>query len=233
MPTSPSLLNKIRVVIVVLLVCLMVLLPLFSLNEIQAYNQPTNNASLPSIQGIVLANAHQLNNFKLRDQDNQLFNSKSLQGKWHFISYGYTQCPDICPTTLMTLTRLIERLNKNQTAEDTSFIFYSIDPDRDSQAILSNYIGYFHQQFIALFADNHQDKILFESGLGIKAIIKKNNNNYQVSHDLQIYLTNPNGDLQAVFIPQRTELGVNHLTTSQLFDGYLKTKKYYQAQLKI
>jgi protein SCO1/2 len=252
MPTSPSLPslpNTIELSIVVLLAflmaCLIVYLMVclivyprvwyspFSHNTTQAHNQPTDNASLPSIQGIVLANAYQLNNFWLRNQDNQLFNTKSLRGKWHFISYGYTQCPDICPTTLMTLTRLIERLKMKQLAENTSFIFYSIDPDRDSQVILSNYISYFDQQFIALFADKHQDKTLFESALGIKAIIKKGNDTYQVSHDLQIFLTNPDGDLQAVFIPQQTELGVNQLTTKQLFDGYLKVKRYYQARLKV
>jgi len=199
--------------------------------ESKTVNQPYS--SLPIIQGIVLPEGQALADFSLMNHHNQVFNQNNLLGKWYFITYGYTQCPDICPTTLFTLTQVAEKLRKTNQLSKTSFMFYSIDSQRDTIKLLANYIQYFDESFIAAKTNNPLEQKNFESNLGIKAVITKNDNSYQVSHGLNIFLLNPEGELQAVFIPQRTELGIEHLTSEQIIDGYLQVKTYYQNQFSI
>ena len=189
-----------------------------------------NRSELPKIQGVVLSNAQPLANFSLVDHQNMPFNTERLIGKWHFITYGYTQCPDICPTTLFTLSQVAEQLKDQNHTDNTSFIFYSIDRTRDSIEVLASYIHYFDKNFIAIKASNKINQQLFEATLGIRSKIVKDGVKYQISHGMNIYLINPLGELQAVFIPKRTELGVESLTSEQLIGGYQQAKLYYQNQ---
>ena len=64
------------------------------------YNRPD---SPPLIQGVLLPDARELRSFSLYDHHNQTFSNADLQGRWHLVSYGFTTCPDICPTTLSEL----------------------------------------------------------------------------------------------------------------------------------
>jgi len=208
-----------------------------------------NDRELPKIQGFVLNEAQQLTNIQLTDHQGMPVNSDYFLGKWHFISYGFTQCPDICPTTLLTLTQLADLLSASHENIETQFVFYTIDPDRDSQKILTQYINYFSTNFVAVRANNSADAESFQQSLGIKVeitrgyindtkkniskkkhiiIATKNNFFYQVSHGLAIFLINPDAKLQAVFLPKTTELGIKFFTPHMLYHDYLKVINYYQ-----
>jgi len=204
---------------------------------------------LPKIHGVILKEAQLLTKVQLSNHLGQAINHDYFIGKWHFITYGYTQCPDICPTTLFTLTQLADLLSISNDKLDTQFDFYTIDPDRDSQAILSQYIHYFSDKFVALRAQTSQDAQNFQQILGIKVEITRAYANrtaqhviknedqisvskgeplYQISHGLTILLINPEAKLQAVFMPEITELGMNSFTAEVLYRDYLKVIKYYQ-----
>jgi protein SCO1/2 len=208
-----------------------------------------NDEELPKIQGFVLNEAQQLTNIQLTDHQGMPVNSDYFLGKWQFISYGYTQCPDICPTTLLILTQLADLLSASHDNIETQFIFYTIDPDRDSQKILAQYINYFSKNFVAVRANNLADAKSFQQSLGIKVEITrgyindtkktiskkqhvitatKNDFFYQVSHGLGIFLINPDAKLQAVFLPKTTELGIKFFTPNMLYHDYLKVINYYQ-----
>jgi len=221
------------VVLALTLFCLAALKISFTNYSSKTATVSNSHSPLPKIQGIVLTSGQTLADFSLIDHLNQPFNQKSLIGNWHFITYGYTQCPDICPTTLFTLTQVAEKLRESKQPSNTRFIFYSIDSLRDTIEILANYIQYFDVSFIAAKTNNPLEKQHFESNLGIKAIITKNDRGYQVSHGLNIFLINPEGELQAVFIPKRTEIGIEDLTSEQIFDGYLQVKAYYKNRISI
>ncbi|HCM46034.1 MAG TPA: hypothetical protein DIS98_00460 [Colwellia sp.] len=208
-----------------------------------------NNRELPKIQGFVLNEPQQLTNIQLIDHQGMPVNRDYFLGKWHFISYGYTQCPDICPTTLLILAQLADLLSASHENIATQFVFYTIDPDRDSQKILAQYINYFSKDFVAVRANNSADAESFQQSLGIKVeitrgyindtkkniskkkhiiIATKNDFFYQVSHGLAIFLMNPDAKLQAVFLPKTTELGINFFTPNMLYHDYLKVINYYQ-----
>src|SRR5438046_2086241 len=92
--------------------------------------------------------------FALTDDKNRVFDLASLKGKWSFLFFGFTYCPDVCPTTLAVLARAHENIARNTAgAEDLQFVFVSVDPNRDTAGQLRQYVGYFDAHSIG---DNGQ-----------------------------------------------------------------------------
>ncbi len=87
--------------------------------------------------------------FALTDHQNRVFDLSRLKGKWSFLFFGFTHCPDLCPATLAILARARENIAKNAVgAEDVEFIFISVDPNRYTISRLRQYVGYFHKTFV-------------------------------------------------------------------------------------
>ena len=138
--------------------------------------------------------------FKLVDHKNQVFDNSALEGKWSWVFFGYTSCPDICPTTLQELNFNYEQLKK--VADNTQVLLVSVDPNRDTTEKLSQYIGYFNSEFKALTAD-HSQLFPFARNLGLMYAINngEQSENYLVDHSASIVLINPNGKIAAIFKP--------------------------------
>lgn len=85
--------------------------------------------------------------FQLTDHNLQPLDIARLKGKWTLLFFGYTHCPDICPTTLTELAQMAQQL-KPEVLNDTQFVFVSIDPQRDSPESLGEYVHYFNDRFI-------------------------------------------------------------------------------------
>lgn len=130
----------------------------------------TEQARLPNIQGQVIDGGAPIDEFKLLTHQGTEFTNKHLHGKWHIVAYGYTQCPDICPTTLMVVSRLAQLLRQNSSGEDIELLFYTVDPLRDSAKVLREYLGYFDAKLTGLRPANNSDSQRFERSLGIKSI---------------------------------------------------------------
>jgi protein SCO1/2 len=79
-----------------------------------------------------------------RANDAQIVSEQSYRGKVVILYFGYTHCPDICPTTLANLTALLGKLDTQ--AYDVSVLFVSVDPDRDTQKVLAEYVHGFARQ---------------------------------------------------------------------------------------
>ncbi|WP_372522695.1 SCO family protein, partial [Sulfuricaulis sp.] len=87
--------------------------------------------------------------FALTDHQNRVFDLASLKGKWSFLFFGYTHCPDICPTTLAILARARDNIVKSGVgAEDIQIVFISVDPNRDTADMLKQYVTHFHAAFL-------------------------------------------------------------------------------------
>ena len=99
---------------------------------------------MPLINGYLLKKPVSLPLFKLQDHKGQLFDHASLLGNWHLIAYGYLTCPDICPTTLLTLTHVAQQLKAEKVTSEVKFIFYTVDPVRDHSEQLLQYLAYFN-----------------------------------------------------------------------------------------
>ena len=191
----------------------------------------------PVITGVLIPDAIPLKEFSLVDHNNRKFTRQNLLGQWHIVSYGYTYCPDICPMTLTTLAQVARSIEKDQVFTDVQFLFYSVDPGRDTVARLAEYVPWFHDEFIGLtLADTDESPDLsFEQSLGISAVITplemdeglEDFGGYSVSHGVAIYLLNPDGDLQAIFKPTVDKDGRRYYTVDQIYQDYRKIRSYF------
>lgn len=196
-----------------------------------AFQLYANKVYVPKIMGTTLVNAEPLGNFTLNDHNNLPFTPNSLQGKWHIISYGYTHCPDICPLTLVTMAQFSALLNENNIS-NVQFLFYTVDPNRDTASHIKQYLTYFNPDFLGLRNDEQQASTAFEKNLGMKVSIedKESNPNYSVSHGLEIFLINPDAKLQAVLQPNRHPSGLMGYSAQHAYNDFLHVKQFYEQQ---
>jgi len=86
--------------------------------------------------------------FMLRDHHGKLITDQDLLGKFHLIYFGYTFCPDVCPTSLITLSSALNQIG--ELAEQVRPYFITVDPTRDTPEILNTYVTYFHPTLVGL-----------------------------------------------------------------------------------
>ncbi len=189
----------------------------------------------PVIQGVLLHEARTVPDFELVDHHDQPFTNAHLQGRWHLVSYGFTTCPDICPTTLAELAQFSSAL-KDAGVDDLRVLFYTVDHRRDTVAQMAAYVPYFDEAFLGL---THRDNpgnphLPFEQGLGIIAQLvpltgeeyDPADNAYQVNHGVTLFLLNPEGKLQAVFEPDSPAPGRYRFDPEQLMSDYLAVRRF-------
>lgn len=164
--------------------------------------------STADIKATVLEPAKNVTDFTLVTHWDTSFTVESLQGKWSFLFFGYTHCPDVCPTTLHTLTQVTKHITEGKDGDQNiQVVFVSVDPQRDTIERLARYVPYFDQSFIGV-TGKQADINEFTHQLGILHIrvAGDNNEGYLVDHSASILLFNPNGQLRALFgAPHKAE----------------------------
>jgi len=140
-----------------------------------------------------------LPDFSLIDTRGQTFGLAQLRGHWSMMFFGYTNCPDFCPTTLTTLAALEKRLRAGAAPVRPQVIFMSVDAARDTPEQLAKYVPYFDPEFIGLSAPSQSDAEAVAAKLGVSVIITpKSDGTYTVDHSGAIFVLNPEGKLAAV-----------------------------------
>jgi protein SCO1/2 len=141
--------------------------------------------------------------FALTDHKKRAFDLASLKGKWSFLFFGFTHCPDVCPTTLAVLARAREYIAKNMArAEDIQFVFVSVDPNRDTVAKLGEYVRYFDAAFLGATGDSEQiANLASQLGAPYQVTITPGVENYPVTHTAAVFLLDPGARYHAVFTP--------------------------------
>ncbi len=125
------------------------------------------------------------------------FTNGDLDDHWSVVFFGFTNCPDICPTTLDLLTK-VARVVRVQ-GVDLQVVFVSIDSGRDSAADAERYAQYFDAQFVGVAGADDALRALTEP-LGILYIeVPDGKDSYTMDHSTALLLINPQGQLHAVF----------------------------------
>jgi len=140
--------------------------------------------------------------FSLIDHNENKITSETFKGYWTFVFFGFTNCPDVCPATLLQLVQLNKRIEQKQyMAGNFKTLFVSVDPDRDGTKHIKEYVKYFEPSFVG--ATGEMKNILnFEKQFGAFHVIgDKSNENYTVSHTSSVFLVNPGGVITAKFRP--------------------------------
>lgn len=131
----------------------------------------------------------------LIDQDGQPFDTRSLQGRWHILFFGFTACPDICPTTLSDMRRLFGQL-PSDTRERLQLVLITADPARDTPQQLKTYLDYYRGGFNGLTGDMEQLQRLSRA-LGLPFVpASETQGDYSVSHSGNLALVGPDGTLR-------------------------------------
>lgn len=142
-----------------------------------------------------------LPDFQLVDQNSRALGKAELVGKWSLMFFGYTHCPDVCPTSLQILSDLLNTIDGSNIDGKIQVIFVSVDPARDTPAILKTYVQYFHRDIIGASAPLIElDRLT--SSIGIAHSRDINNGSaevYDVSHSSAIILLNPRGEFSGLF----------------------------------
>ena len=148
---------------------------------------------------IVFPNAKAINHSLFTDHEGKRFGEAQLKGKWSILFFGFTNCPDICPTTLQTLKQVKQTLAENSLWNNYQVIMVSVDPEIDTVERLSNYVPYFDSEFIGI-VNNAEITTQFAKQLGILFVKRQNDSshNYEVDHSASLILLNPDGQWAGV-----------------------------------
>jgi protein SCO1/2 len=140
-----------------------------------------------------------LADFSLIDNRGREFGPAELRGKWSLMFFGYTNCPDFCPSTLTTLAALEKQLRAAKTVAPPQVIFVSVDAKRDTPAQLDKYVPYFDPEFIGLTApDQNKIEAVAKQWNVAVAVQPAVDGNYTVDHSGAIFVIDPEGKLTAI-----------------------------------
>jgi len=163
---------------------------------------PTNSSNdAQSLVATALPQAREIPAVTLTQHTGEPWQVEHPQGRWQMVFFGFTFCPDVCPTTLADLAGMLERLD-TPPAATPDVVFISVDPNRDSLQRLEDYVGHFHEDFIGVTGGRDAIDTLTQSlGIAYQLHEPDASGQYAVDHSAAILLINPQGQLQALWQP--------------------------------
>ena len=185
-------------VIAILAVVLLILL-----GFMHKLSQPRilNEHELREYGAYLLPTPRKFSDVELIDHNAQPFTQKQLEGQWTMIFFGFTHCPDICPTTLAAASKMYKELSDEEMA-DLQVLMVSLDPKRDTPEKLAQYVPYFHKDFIGVTTDQHRLlKFATELNVAYSKVPLGENGDYTVDHSGNIILINPYGHFHGYLRP--------------------------------
>jgi len=137
--------------------------------------------------------------FALTDYNGQHFELSSLRGKAVLVFFGYTSCPDVCPTTLSKLASVYTQLGSD--AKRVKTLYVSVDPQRDTPAVLKEDLGSFDVDALGLTGTKPEiDKVVAQFGASYEIIpTPESAMKYTVAHSTTLYALDPNGRTRILF----------------------------------
>jgi cytochrome oxidase Cu insertion factor (SCO1/SenC/PrrC family) len=138
--------------------------------------------------------------FTLTDQTGKQRSDTDFRGKLMIVYFGYTYCPDVCPTDLMAITRALEALGP--AAEGVQPVFITIDPERDTK-VLADYVSAFHHSLVGLTGSPDEIRKVANSYKAFYLKVEdERSGNYAIDHAGIIYLMGRNGEYLGFMPPQ-------------------------------
>jgi protein SCO1/2 len=151
------------------------------------------DAAAPKFKSTDITGVDYGKSLELQDTSGRLRHLEDFRGKAVVLFFGFTHCPDVCPTTLADLAGVMKALGPE--ADRVQVLFVTVDPERDSPEALAKYVGAFDPRFIALRGDAaatqrvaKEFKIYYEK--------RKQGDTYTVDHSAQSYVIDPQGRLR-------------------------------------
>ena len=155
-------------------------------------------ASVPQLEsGTWLPQPREIGDFRLTDHLGQPFTARDLLGHPTLVFFGFTHCPDVCPTTLAKLAQL----KKVAALPDVRVVFVSVDPQRDTPAAMGLYAHAFDPDFIGVTGDPAAiTKLTSRFGIAVSRV-ELPGGDYTMDHSAAVFLLDTHGRIVAIFTP--------------------------------
>jgi protein SCO1 len=135
--------------------------------------------------------------FQLTDQSGAVFTDKNLEGRPSLIFFGFTHCPDVCPTSLFEISEVLRAMGKD--ADKVNAVFVTVDPERDTAAAMKDYLSSFDPHLKGLTGDPAAvQKVITEYRVYAKKVPLKDGD-YTMDHTALVYLMDRDGHFVAPF----------------------------------
>ena len=171
-----------------------------------------------------------VSDFTLTNNHNQPMTNADLNGQWTLAFFGYTYCPDICPTTLAALNQAYPKIVATVSEQPIKVWFISVDPKRDTIERLAEYVGFFNSEFIGATAEHKQLYPLVRSmGMMYSMSESTDEPNYLVNHSGSVVVINPLGQVIGRFKPKHAPGQIAISDTAQIIADMPKVMAYYNA----
>ena len=136
--------------------------------------------------------------FELTDHHGNAVTNADFHGRYMLIFFGYTFCPDVCPTELGNLSVALDELGDD--ADQVAAAMITIDPTRDTPAVLADYVSLFHERFVGLTGTQRQiEQVAKDFRVFYRQVDDPNYSYYLMDHSSFTYLMNPDGEFVTMF----------------------------------
>jgi protein SCO1/2 len=140
--------------------------------------------------------------FTLVDQDGKTITDRDLKGRPYLVFFGYTHCPDVCPTTLFEISEVLRALGSD--ANQTRALFVTVDPERDTPPVLKDYLSSFDPHLRGMTGDAAQIAAIEKSYRVYAKKAPGTNGDYSMDHTALVYLMDKQGRFVAPFNMRRS-----------------------------
>lgn len=166
----------------------------------------------------MLPQAAAIADFDLSHFDRGTYGIEDARGNWSLLFFGYTHCPDVCPTELFMLAEMMRAIEHDPAAVSQlpQVVFVSVDPERDSLQHLQQYAGFYHPSFLGVTSEQatidrlceslgvFYQRVYYRDGKALEldpaaAVPAELEDAYLINHSASIFLVNPAGKLHAIF----------------------------------
>ncbi len=155
----------------------------------------------PDIDATIFSTARPIPPFELIGHDGAAFTPERLRGHWTLMFFGFTHCPDVCPTTLNTLARSSALLEDLPPGRQPEIVLISVDPERDTVAKLRDYVPFFDPSFLGVTGSPEEiDALTAALGVAHRKIYR-DDGGYTIDHSAAIFLIDRDGNQAALFSP--------------------------------
>jgi len=159
-----------------------------------------------------IVDANFAQDFRLKDTNGKIRILADWRGKVVLLFFGYTHCPDVCPTTLLRIAQAVQQLG--ETAQKVQVLFVTLDPARDSPGVLREYATAFHPSFIGLYTSPQETQELTRNfRIFYRVNPGRSPKIYSIDHSVQTYVYDPKG---------RLRLAIGHDATAENIAADLK-----------
>lgn len=170
----------------------------------------------PSAGGVQLAQGVALGGaFTMVDQTGRTVTERDFAGRPLLVYFGFTYCPDVCPTELGTIAAALDVMGP--AGERVTPVFISIDPDRDTPAAMADYVSRFHPRMVGLTGSSEQVAQTARAYRVYYAKVRpRDSTDYLMDHSSFIYFVGPDGRVRSLFRPETTPEAIAAAVTAQL-----------------